>query len=153
MDTERCCAKKLVLLPLQFCPEHRHPPFEAYAGKERHSGAIRGRVYLVLPGRPAEMPAAVPPPRAGERLTVSREVVLDPGDQVTMPPDALHWFQADDAGAVVGEPRPRATTRETTSPTRTYAGFLPTAVTFLALVAAISLDHTLGPTSTRPRPS
>ncbi len=103
VNTERCCAKELVLLPLQFCPEHRHPPFEAYAGKEETFRCRWGRVYLYLPGRPAEMPAAVPPPGAGEHLTVWREVVLDPGDQVTIPPDTLHWFQADDEGAVVSE--------------------------------------------------
>jgi hypothetical protein len=28
VNTERCCAKELVLLPLQLCPEHRHPPFD-----------------------------------------------------------------------------------------------------------------------------
>ncbi|NLP10657.1 D-lyxose/D-mannose family sugar isomerase, partial [bacterium] len=25
VNTERCCAKELVLLPWQICPEHRHP--------------------------------------------------------------------------------------------------------------------------------
>ena len=25
VNTERCCAKELVLLPGQICPEHRHP--------------------------------------------------------------------------------------------------------------------------------
>jgi D-lyxose ketol-isomerase len=30
-------------------------------------------------------------------------VVLRPGDQYTLPPDTLHWFQAGPAGAVVSE--------------------------------------------------
>ena len=30
--------------------------------------------------------------------TVFHEIVLNPGDQYTIPPDTLHWFQADDGG-------------------------------------------------------
>ena len=29
VNTERVCAKELVLFPGQTCPEHRHPPYEA----------------------------------------------------------------------------------------------------------------------------
>jgi len=32
-----------------------------------------------------------------------QEIVLFPGDQHTIPPDTLHWFQAGDEGAVVSE--------------------------------------------------
>ena len=35
--------------------------------------------------------------------TVWHEIVLDPGDQYTIPPDTLHWFQAGPDGAVVSE--------------------------------------------------
>jgi D-lyxose ketol-isomerase len=31
------------------------------------------------------------------------EIELHPGDQYTIPPDTLHWFQAADEGAVVSE--------------------------------------------------
>jgi mannose-6-phosphate isomerase-like protein (cupin superfamily) len=31
------------------------------------------------------------------------EIVLRPGDQYTIPPDTLHWFQAGDEGAIVSE--------------------------------------------------
>src|SRR5262245_21341132 len=34
VNTERVCAKELVLLPNQTCPEHRHPPFDGTPGKE-----------------------------------------------------------------------------------------------------------------------
>ena len=34
VNTERCCAKEMVLFPHQTCPEHRHAPFEGYDGKE-----------------------------------------------------------------------------------------------------------------------
>ena len=50
VNTDRCCAKELVLYPDQLCPEHRHPPFEGTPGKEetfrvppRHRPAVGGR--------------------------------------------------------------------------------------------------------------
>jgi D-lyxose ketol-isomerase len=43
-------------------------------------------------------------PQGSERCyTVFHEIVLNPGDQYTIPPDTLHWFQADDMGAIVSE--------------------------------------------------
>ncbi|HLX55746.1 MAG TPA: hypothetical protein VKR83_01855, partial [Ktedonobacteraceae bacterium] len=35
--------------------------------------------------------------------TVWHEIVLRPGQQHTIPPDTLHWFQAGDEGAIVSE--------------------------------------------------
>jgi D-lyxose ketol-isomerase len=43
VNTERHCAKELVLYPWQTCPEHLHPPFEGTQGKERASRAPAGR--------------------------------------------------------------------------------------------------------------
>ena len=34
VNTEKCCAKELVLLPNQTCPEHRHPSVDGKDGKE-----------------------------------------------------------------------------------------------------------------------
>ena len=36
VNTERCCAKELVLLPYQTCPEHRHPKIKRRRGKRRN---------------------------------------------------------------------------------------------------------------------
>ena len=36
-------------------------------------------------------------------LTVRREIVLNPGEQFTIPPNTFHWFRAGDEGAVVSE--------------------------------------------------
>src|SRR4030043_25342 len=33
----------------------------------------------------------------------AKEIVLLPGDQYTLPPDTLHWFQAGDKGAILSE--------------------------------------------------
>jgi D-lyxose ketol-isomerase len=82
VNTERVCAKELVLFPGQACPEHRHSPFGGSPGKEETFRCRAGLVRLHV---------------AGE------EVVLRPGEQHTIPPDTLHWFQAGDEGAVVSE--------------------------------------------------
>ena len=82
VNSDRVCAKELVLFPRQTCPEHRHPPFEGSPGKEETFRCRAGLVRLHV---------------AGE------EIVLRPGEQHTIPPDTLHWFQAGDEGAIVTE--------------------------------------------------
>ena len=83
VNTERVCAKELVMLPRQICPEHRHPPAGDEPGKEETFRCRTGVVHLHVEGRD--------------------EIVLEPGEQFTIPPDTLHWFQAGDDGAIVSE--------------------------------------------------
>src|SRR5260370_337560 len=83
VNTERVCAKELVLFPGQTCPEHRHPAVGAEAGKEETFRCRRGSVHLHVDGQD--------------------ELVLQPGDQYTIRPDTLHWFRAGDDGAIVSE--------------------------------------------------
>ena len=82
VNTDRYCAKELVLFPGQLCPEHRHPPVGGQPGKEETFRCRWGTVTLHVDGR---------------------DLVLEPGDQFTIPPDTLHWFQAGPEGAVVSE--------------------------------------------------
>jgi len=103
VNTERCCAKELVLFPGQTCPEHRHPPVGADPGKEETFRCRWGEVYLYVAGEPADNPACKPPPAPEASYTVSHEVRLGPGEQYTIPPDTLHWFQSGPQGAVVSE--------------------------------------------------
>ena len=83
VNTERVCAKELVLFPHQRCPEHRHPPFEGEPGKEETFRVRRGVVHLQVEG--------------------ADDIVLRPGDQYTIPPNTLHSFEAGDEGAIVSE--------------------------------------------------
>ena len=101
VNTPRVCAKELVLFPWQLCPEHRHPPFNGTPGKEETFRCRAGVVYLYTEGEPAAEPTARPP--ADGVFTVWREIVLRPGEQHTIPPDTLHWFQAGEEGAIVTE--------------------------------------------------
>ena len=39
----------------------------------------------------------------GDLTAVFHEIALSPGQQYTIPPDTLHWFQAGDEGAIVSE--------------------------------------------------
>ncbi|WP_053202893.1 sugar isomerase [Jiangella muralis] len=100
VNTERCCAKELVLFPGQTCPEHLHPPFDGTPGKEETFRVRQGIVYLYVPGTPASDPVARP--YRPDHYTVWHEVVLHPGEQYTIPPMTKHWFHAPD-GAVVSE--------------------------------------------------
>lgn len=101
VNTERCCAKELVLLPGQTCPEHTHPPLgEGNPGKEETFRCRYGRVFLYVAGEPVANPACRPPEGT---YTVFHEIILEPGQQYTMRPNTLHWFQADACGAVVSE--------------------------------------------------
>ena len=109
VNTDRCCAKELAMWPRQTCPEHRHPTVGGQPGKEETFRCRWGTVYLYVPGEKAESPQAAPPAGNEGAYTVWHEVVLNPGDQYTLAPDTLHWFQAGDQGAVVSEFSTRST--------------------------------------------
>jgi D-lyxose ketol-isomerase len=103
-NNERYCAKELVLLPRQMCPQHRHPRVdELNAGKRETFRCRWGEVYLYVEGSATPDPRALVPDRYKKHLSVWHEMVLRPGDQYTIGPDTLHWFQAGDQGAIVSE--------------------------------------------------
>jgi D-lyxose ketol-isomerase len=83
VNTERVCAKELVLFPHQQCPEHRHPPVGGEPGKEETFRVRRGHVHL--------------------HVEDAGDILLAPGEQYTIPPDTLHSFEAGGEGAIVSE--------------------------------------------------
>lgn len=103
VNTNRVCAKELVLFPRQICPEHRHPPIGDDPGKEETFRCRWGRVYLYVPGEPTQNPKAIIPENKKEFFTVWHEIELNPGEQYTLVPNTLHWFQAGDEGAIISE--------------------------------------------------
>ena len=103
VNTDRVCAKELVLFPGQTCPEHRHPPVEGESGKEETFRCRTGEVYIFVPGEPTANPKGVPPAGDEAYYTVMHEVVLQPGEQYTLAPNTFHWFQAGPEGAIVSE--------------------------------------------------
>ena len=109
VNTDRVCAKELALLPGQTCPEHRHPTVDGKPGKEETFRCRWGTVYLYVPGTPAAKPMGTPPAGREKTYSVRHEIVLRPGDQYTLMPDTLHWFQGGPEGAVVSEFSTRST--------------------------------------------
>lgn len=101
VNTDRCCAKELVLFQGQTCPEHYHPPFEGTPGKEETFRVRKGTVYLYVEGEPTANPRCTP--SRSQHYTAWHEVRLGEGEQYTIPPMTRHWFQAPDGPAVVSE--------------------------------------------------
>jgi D-lyxose ketol-isomerase len=103
VNNDRYCAKELVMFPRQTCPEHRHPPVGSDPGKTETFRVRRGVVWLYVDG-PAKAPIqARVPEESRPYYTVFHEIELHPGDQYTIPPNTLHWFQSGDEGAIVSE--------------------------------------------------
>lgn len=103
VNTDRYCAKELVLFPRQTCPEHRHPPVEKDPGKMETFRCRWGKVWLYIEGEESPAIQAHIPVGGEDYYTVFNEIELNPGEQYTIPPNTLHWFQAGDEGAIVSE--------------------------------------------------
>lgn len=103
INTERVCAKELIMFPRQTCPQHLHPPVAGQAGKEETFRCRWGEVYLYVEGEPTANPKAQPPAHRADTYTVWHEIVLKPGEQYTLYPETWHWFQAGDQGAIISE--------------------------------------------------
>ncbi|MFC5407362.1 D-lyxose/D-mannose family sugar isomerase [Cohnella soli] len=103
INNDRYCAKEIVLFPRQTCPQHLHPPYGKDPGKMETFRCRWGKVFLYVEGQPSRSINAFIPYRSEDFYTVFQEVVLEPGQQFTIPPSTLHWFQAGDRGAIVSE--------------------------------------------------
>ena len=107
VNTERVCAKEMVLFPHQTCPEHKHVSTNGQPGKEETFRCRYGKVYLYVAGEGKREDAEVPLPKSD--VTVFHQIILNPGDQYTIMPETLHWFTAGDDGAVISEFSTRST--------------------------------------------
>ncbi len=103
VNTDRYCAKELIMLPKMICPEHKHPPVGNDPGKMETFRCRWGTVYLYTEGEPTPYPKAQIPEDSKQYFTVWKEIILRPGDQYTISPNTLHWFQAGEEGAIVSE--------------------------------------------------
>ena len=107
VNTKRCCAKELMMLPGQSCPEHRHPPVDGELGKEETFRVRQGEVWLHVAGDHDEATKAAAlarlPADKRDSVSVFRTIHLRPGEQATLGPNTKHWFTAGAQGAVVSE--------------------------------------------------
>lgn len=103
VNTDRYCAKDLVLFPRQTCPEHLHPSVDGMPGKMETFRCRWGTVLLYVEGEPTPDIQAIVPAGHEASYTVFHEIVLQPGEQYTIPPSTKHWFQGGPEGAIVSE--------------------------------------------------
>ncbi|MDO4260744.1 MAG: D-lyxose/D-mannose family sugar isomerase [Eubacteriales bacterium] len=105
INTERCCAKEMVLFPGMTCPEHTHAPIpeKDYPGKEETFRCRWGTVYLYVEGEETKERKGKIPEGYEETYTVFHEIILRAGQQYTILPNTKHWFQAGPDGAVISE--------------------------------------------------
>ena len=89
VNTDRVCAKELVMMPGQICPEHMHVGIGSEPGKEETFRVRTGRGAAARRGRGA---------RAASREISTRSC-----------PARRHWFQAGPEGAIVTEFSTRST--------------------------------------------
>ena len=105
VNTEKCCAKEMVLRPHQTCPEHTHcdgiENGVKYSGKEETFRCRKGKVYLYVSGDGDKDSIKARLPET--KVTVFHEIVLEKGEQYTMYPNTKHWFQAGEEGAIISE--------------------------------------------------
>ena len=105
VNTEKCCAKEMVLMPFQTCPEHTHKDGVEngipYSGKEETFRVRKGTCYLYVSGegKKEDIKAIIPP----TPVTVFHEIILNEGEQYTLYPNTKHWFQAGKDGAIISE--------------------------------------------------
>lgn len=83
LNTERCCAKELVILPYQTCPEHCHPNSGTTLGKEETFRCRFGKVSIFIEGEATANPQVTPPLNGEEYYSVYHEVILEKGEQLT----------------------------------------------------------------------
>ena len=107
INTERVCAKEMVLLPGQTCPEHKHVPTNGKEGKEETFRCRYGKVYLYVTGEGNRENIKAKLPKTD--VSVFHEIILNPGEQYTIYPETWHWFQAGEDGAVISEFSTRST--------------------------------------------
>lgn len=103
INNEHYCAKELVLFPHQTCPEHKHPPINEKEGKTETFRCRQGKVWLYVEGEAPDTIKANLPKSSEDYYTVFHEIELQAGEQYTIPPNTLHWFQAGEEGAIISE--------------------------------------------------
>jgi len=101
VNTERVCAKEMVLFPYQTCPQHKHIDSEKAKGKEETFRCRKGKVFLYIEGegKREDIKGKIPP----TDVKVFKQIELNEGEQYTLFPNTWHWFQAEKNGAIISE--------------------------------------------------
>lgn len=98
--SNRIAVKIIVLFPNQTLPEHWHPRVGEDPGKEETVRVISGTLRFYIPGD-ENMSEGFIPVGQEDTYTMRHELILKPGEQITLEPGVKHWFQAAEEGAVM----------------------------------------------------
>ena len=98
--TDRIAVKIIALFPRQTLPEHWHPRVGDDPGKEETVRIVSGVVRFYIPGNDSMKEGFIPTGKEGV-YTMRHELILKPGEQITLRPGTKHWFQAGETGAVM----------------------------------------------------
>lgn len=99
-DTEKLSIRLIALFPGQTEPEHWHTAVGNKPGKEETVRLLKGCVRFYLPG-PDNIRKGVIPSGKEAWYTCRNEIIMEPGNQLTITSGTHHWFQAGDEGAVL----------------------------------------------------
>ena len=89
----------MAVLPNQTLPQHVHPPYDGEPGKEETIRVIYGQGRVGINGG-KESPGILIPKGKEKYYTARQVITLEPGEQFTVEPTVVHWFQAGDEGMV-----------------------------------------------------
>ena len=98
--TDRIAIKIIVMFANQTIPEHWHPRVGEDPGKEETVRVISGTLRFYIPGDES-MSEGFMPDGKKDVYTVRHELILKPGEQITLQPGTKHWFQAGKEIAVM----------------------------------------------------
>lgn len=108
VQTDRISVKLLALMPNQTEPEHWHPPVGEDPGKEETVRHLWGDLRFYVEDDSPAAAEATDSVEAGsipfgkqQYYTCRKEIVMEPGQQLTCAPGEKHWFQAGPRGCVL----------------------------------------------------
>jgi len=99
LRTSRLRITLIALLPNQTLPQHVHPPYEGELGKEETIRNLAGQTKVYIRGKASNPDIRIPMGK-NSYYTAGQEIILNPGEQYTVPPDIEHWFQGGPEGSV-----------------------------------------------------
>lgn len=104
IEADGFSARELVILPSQIFPEHGHiPETHGSQGGQEILRCRWGVIFLYTEGKSSRRIRAHIPFQFRDHFSVWKQQILKAGDQKTIAPGSLHWFQAGPKGAVISE--------------------------------------------------
>lgn len=89
----------IILLPNQTLPMHKHPLYNGSKGKEETIRVLYGNTKIYVEGE-CNNSKIIIPKNKNSYYSARHEIALEKGEQFSIPPNIMHWFQAGSEGSV-----------------------------------------------------